>query len=140
MPRTHDTRRRRRPGIARWVAVAIVIHAEALLVVVLAAFFWAPRNADLLLGGMGKGEPESIDISTVDDETSRKILAELEKQEEQAKEEEQKKEREAPTPPGQVVDLPTPKEEKRPENARFASEHDSSATKETKKFGKFDEK
>jgi TonB family protein len=37
-----------------------------------------------------------------------------------------------------VVDLAKPLEEKRPENARFAAEHDSSVAKETKKYGQFD--
>jgi TonB family protein len=133
--------RRRRPRLARWVALAILIHAELALVVGLAAFFWVPRNAEMM-ASMGKGgEPETIDINTLDDETSRKILAELEKQdedEEKAKEEEKKKEEELPQAPGQVVDLPKPAEEKRPKDARFAAEHDSSVTKETRKYGQFD--
>jgi TonB family protein len=120
------------------VALALLIHAELVLVIGLAAFFWVPRNADLLAMGGGKGgEPETIDINTLDDETSRKILAELDKQDEEAKEEEKKKEEESVKAPGQVVDLPKPLEEKRPENARFASEFDSSVQKEMKKYGAF---
>ena len=42
-------------------------------------------------------------------------------------------------PPGQVVDLPTPLEEKRPDDAKFVSEHDSTVTKETKKYGRFED-
>jgi TonB family protein len=139
MPSSQQSRRRPRRRLIHWIPVALLIHAEALLVLGLATFFWVPRNADMLAMG-GRGEPDSIDISTVDDETSRKILAELEKQDEEAKEEEVKKEREAPDAPGQVIDLPTPKEEKHPDKARFAAEHDSSVTKETKKYGKFDDK
>src|SRR2546430_2239973 len=119
MAGSHQSRGRPRRGLGRWVAVALVIHAEFLVVVLLAAFFWSPRNADLLLSGEGR-EGESIDISTLDDETSRKILAEMEKQEEKTQEEEQKKEREAPEAPGQVVDLPAPQEERHPDKARFA--------------------
>jgi TonB family protein len=94
-------------------------------------YFYAPRNADLAPG-------ESIDISTVDDETARKYLAELDKMEEQAKEEEKKKEIETKQSPGQVVDLPKPAEEQRPDNAKFASEYDSKVAKETRKYGRFD--
>jgi TonB family protein len=109
------------------------------LVIGLAAFFWAPRTAEMMaLLGNGKGAPETIDITTLDDETSRKILADLEKEQEKAAEEEKKKEIESPDAPGQVVDLAKPREEKRPENAKFAAEYDSSVEKETKKYGKFD--
>ena len=128
--------------MARWVAVALLVHAELILVIGLALFFWVPRNDEMLsiLGGKG-AEPESIDINTLDDATSKKILAELEKQEaeeEAAKEEEKKKEEETVKAPGQVVDLPQPREEKKPQNARFAAEFDSSVEKETRKYGQFD--
>jgi TonB family protein len=138
MADSHETRRRPRRGLARWVAVALVIHAEFLIVILLAAFFWSPRNADLLLSA-GR-ESEAIDISTLDDETSRKILEEIQKDEEQAQEEERKKEQERPEAPGQVVELPPSIDERHPDKARFAAEHDSSVQKETKKYGKFDEK
>jgi TonB family protein len=39
-----------------------------------------------------------------------------------------------------VVDLPKPLEEKRPDQAKFASEYDSSTEKETRKHGRFDQK
>ena len=135
-------RRRNRPRLIRWVAVAALIHGELVLVIGLAMFFWVPRNAEMqALLGKG-GEPETIDIDALDEETSKKILAELDKQEETikeaAEEEEKKKEEETVKAPGQVVDLPQPLEEKRPQNARFASEFDSSVQKETKKYGAFD--
>jgi TonB family protein len=124
------------------VAVALLVHAELFLVIGLALFFWVPRNAEMMAMMGGKGaEPETIDINTLDDETSKKILAELEKQdqeEEAAKEEEKKKEEETIKAPGQVVDLPAPREEKKPHNARFAAEYDSSVEKETRKYGQFD--
>jgi TonB family protein len=133
-----SNRRRPRPRLARWVALAILVHAELVLVVGLAAFLWVPRNAEMLaLMGGKNGEAETIDINTLDDETSRKILAELEKQEEEAKEEEKKKEEESVKSPGQVVDLPKPAEEKRPDKARFAAEFDSAVQKETRKYGEF---
>ena len=39
-----------------------------------------------------------------------------------------------------MVDVPVPRQERRPERARFASEHDTSTPIETRKYGKFDEK
>src|SRR6185369_10082834 len=56
------------------------------------------------------------------------------------KAEDAKKEVESIHAPGQVVDVPAPREEKRPDDARFASEHDTTVPKEMKKYGKFDEK
>jgi TonB family protein len=140
MDRSPELRRRPRRRLLHWVALALLIHAEVLLVIGLSTFFWAPRDAELMSLNGGKGEAESIDISTLDDESSRKIVAEMEKEEEKAKEEEAKKERESPQAPGQVVDLPRPREEKRPDRAKFAAEYDASVEKEMKKYGKFDEK
>jgi TonB family protein len=135
---TTQPRRRSRRRLARWIALAALIHAELVLVMGLIAFFWVPRN-DEMAAMLGKGgEAESIDINTLDDETSRKILAELDKKEDEAADEEKKKQEEAPQAPGQVVDLPKPAEEKRPDKARFAAEHDSSVQKETKRYGQFD--
>jgi TonB family protein len=54
-----------------------------------------------------------------------------EKQEELKKEEEKEKEKEKDIK-GQVVDLPPPLEEKRPDKSRFLSEYDTKVTKETK--------
>src|SRR5262245_390657 len=140
-PSHQMTRRRGRP-LRYWLALAVLIHAELALVVGLAAFFWAPRTADLAaLNGPGLGgAQESIEINTVDDETARKAIAELERREEQEKAEQVKKEEESTNAPGQVVDLAKPREEKRPDKADFAAEHDSSVEKQTKKYGKFDEK
>lgn len=133
-------RRRQSRRLGHWVALAILIHAELALVIGLVFYFWAPRNAELAELARRAQGPESIEISTVDDETARKILAELEREQEKAEEEKTKKEVESADAPGQVVELPKPREEKRPENARFAAEHDSAVEKETKKYGRFDQK
>jgi TonB family protein len=134
MVSTRQKNRGRRLGF--WLLLALVIHAEGLLVVGVSLYFYAPRNADLSALAQG----ESIEISTVDDETAQKMLAELDKMEEQAKEEEKKKEVESKKSPGQVVDLPKPAEETRPDDAKFAAEYDSKVEKETRKHGRFDER
>jgi TonB family protein len=139
MPPPQQNRRRSRRGLFHWIALAVLIHLEMALVVGLVAYFWVPRNAELA-AGMGKEGPESIDVNTLDDETSRKILAELEKEQEKAEEEKKKKEEESVEAPGQVVDLAKPQEEKRPDKARFAAEYDSSVAKESRKYGVFDKK
>ncbi len=128
--------KRRRQGLGRWLLVAAVIHAELLLVIGVTSYFYAPRTADVSAAAAGQGE--SIEIGSLDEQTSRKIIAEIERQEEKAKEEEEKKQIESPDTPGQVVDLARPREEKRPDNARFAAEYDSTVAKETKKYGRFD--
>jgi TonB family protein len=120
-----------------WLFLAALLHAELLLVIGVGIYLYAPRNSDLMLLRGNAGE-EQIEIATMDDETARKMLAELDKAEEKAKEEEVKKEIDAVQPPGQVVDLAKPREEKRPDQAKFAAEYDSSVEKETRKFGRFD--
>jgi len=134
----------RRPPrrIGFWLIVAALVHAELLLVLGLVMYALAPRNADLQkeLAERNPGDGPSIDVGMVDEEAARRIVADLEKQEEQRKAEEIKKEVDSIKAPGQVVDIPVPREERRPDEARFASEHDTTVTKETKKFGKFDEK
>jgi TonB family protein len=114
--------------------VAAVIHAELVLVLGVAFYVLAPRDADIKRAIAARNQPDSIDIGMVDEDAARRIIADLERQQE----EEQKKEFDSPKPPGQVVDLPAPREERRPDDARFVSEHDSSVARETKKYGKFE--
>ena len=135
MASTRGKQRTRRLGF--WLMLAIMLHVEALLVVGVGLYLYAPRNADLL-AAVGGGE--SIEIGTLDDEASRKLLAELDKQEDKEKEEQAKKERDAIQAPGQVVDLAKPREVKHPDQARFASENDVTVEKETKKYGRFDQR
>jgi TonB family protein len=99
---------------------------------------FAPRDADLKRE-LGDKSGESVEVSTLDDEAARRILAELDDEAEKKKEEAVKKEIDSPTAPGQVIDLPRPNDERRPDEARFAGEHDSTVARETHKLGKFDE-
>jgi TonB family protein len=124
-----------------WLAIAALIHAELGLLIGFALYTLAPRDADIEkeLAANG-GQQESIDIGMVDEDAAREIVADLERQEEHRKAEEIKKEVDSIKAPGQVVDVPVPREEKRPDEARFASEHDTTVEKEMKKYGKFDEK
>lgn len=132
-------RSRRRPGhLSRFVVVALVVHAELALLVGVGLYLFAPRDADVQARLAASKEPESIDIGMMDDDAARRILADLERQDEQRKAEEVKKEVDSVKAPGQVVDVPVPREERRPDQARFASEHDTTVEKETKRYGKFD--
>jgi TonB family protein len=134
------SRRRRRASLGRWVALASVLHLELALLIGVVLYFWAPRQADLDAARKANAEAEPIEVSAVDDSTARRLIADMERQEEQARQEEIRKEQESVKAPGQVVDLPRPREEKRPDEARFAAEFDSSVAKETRHFGKFDPK
>jgi TonB family protein len=130
--------RTRRRGLGFWVAIALLVHAELLLIGGVASYLFAPRDVELAKGLGADGAP--IDVAAVDDDTAREILAELDRQEEQKKTEEAKKEEESLRAPGQVVDLPAPREEKRPDSAKFVSEHDATVEHEVKKYGRFDDK
>jgi hypothetical protein len=131
-------RRNKRASIARWVALALLIHAEIGGTIGIALYFWAPRQADIDAQRRAAAASGPISVSTLDEDTARKIVADLERQEEKAKEAEIKKEEESVKSPGQVVDLPRPRQERRPDEARFAAEYDSWVEKETRHFGKFD--
>jgi TonB family protein len=124
--------------VGRFLVIALVIHAELLLLLGLAAYLFLPRDADVKAQLAAMKEPESIDVGMVDDEAARKIVADLERQDEARKAEEIKKEVDSIKAPGQVVDVPAPREEKRPDQAKYASEHDTSVTHETRREGKFD--
>jgi TonB family protein len=137
---TSSNRPRSGQRLGRFALVALVVHAEILLMVGVALYWLAPRDAELQAQLAASKAPESIDVGMVDDETSQRILADLERRQEEAKAEEVKKEIDSIKAPGQVVDVPTPREERRPDHARFASEHDTSTPIETRKYGKFDEK
>jgi TonB family protein len=137
-------KRSRRQRLSYWLLLAAAIHFELLIAAGVILYYKAPRNADLAALAAAAAESESIEITTLDDETARRLLAEIEveqeREEEQKREEERKKEEEAPDAPGQTVDLAKPVEEKRPDKARFAAEYDSTVEKETRKYGRFDQK
>lgn len=133
---SHKRQPPRRVGF--WLVVAALIHAELVMLAAFGLYALAPRNADLQKSLAGPGE--SIDIGMIDPDAARQIIADLERQEEEAQAEKVKKEVDSIKAPGQVVDLPVPREEKRPEDARFAGEYDSTVEHETHKLGKFDEK
>jgi TonB family protein len=141
MAKIDSPQRRKGSALGRWVALAAFLHLQLLLFCGFALHAWAPRQADVEAAAKlaaSRSGPESIAVSTLDDDTARKLIADMERMEEKAKKEQAKKEEEAPDAPGQVVDLAKPREEKRPEHARFAAEYDSTVEHETRKYGRFD--
>jgi TonB family protein len=138
-----DSSRNKRSSARRigfWIGVTVLIHAEVLLLLGVAAYVFLPRDADLARAFAGRvGGPDSIEVGMLDEAAARELAADLDRQDEERKAEEAKKEIDALKPPGQVVDLPTPKEQKRPDDARFVSEHDSSVEHETKRYGRFED-
>src|SRR5450432_144496 len=135
----HTSGRRGGRPLGFWIAVAAVLHAEIVLLIGVGLYFYAPRSADLARGLSGGDQGPSIDVGMIDEAAAREIVADLEKQDEYCQAEEARKQEESVHPPGQVVDLPAPREEKRPDSARFVSEHDAAVEKETKKYGRFEE-
>jgi TonB family protein len=117
----------RRKRLVPASALAALIHLQIVLLVGLFFYLRAPRDADL-----ARLNAEPIEISALDEEQSREVVAELQKKEE---EERKKEEEEKPTAPGQVVDLPSPQRETPPREARFAAERDSSVDKEMRHPG-----
>ena len=136
--KTSPRSERRVARLSRFVIVALVVHAELALLAGIGLYMFAPRDADLQARLAASKEPESIDVGMMDDEVASRILADMERQDEQRKAEEVKKEVDSIKAPGQVVDVPAPREERRPDSAQFASEHDTTVERETKRYGKFD--
>jgi TonB family protein len=130
----------RKRKVAFWLGIAAVVHGELALILGMAFYFFAPRDADLQRELAARGPGESIDVGMVDEDAARQIIADLEREEEKHKAEQVAKEVDSIKAPGQVIDLPTPREERRPDEARFAGEHDSTVLHETHKLGKFEEK
>ena len=128
-------RRGRTRSLSFWALVALVVHLEVTVGVILWGYFFAPRNAELDLARAGGGVEQAVELSMMDDETARKLLAEMEKEDEKKREEEIKKEVEQKETPGQVVELARPRNEGRSDKAKFAAEFDSKVEKQTKKFG-----
>jgi outer membrane biosynthesis protein TonB len=138
MVRQENPRKIKQKSIIRWIGLALLLHGELALVLGVILYFTAPRQAELdALRREAVARNEPISVSTVDEDIARKIIADLEKQEEKAKAAEVAKETESTRAPGQVVDLARPRDQRRPEDARFAAEYDSWVEKETKKYGKF---
>src|SRR5262245_53863149 len=136
-----DSSRNKRSSARRfgfWFGVAVLVHAELLLLLGIGIYVFAPRDTDIARALAGRGG-ESIEVGMLDEAAAREIIAELERQDEERKAEETKKEENSVKAPGQVVDLPTPKEERRPDDAKFVSEHDSSVEHETRKYGRFED-
>jgi TonB family protein len=119
---------RRDRVLTGFVIASLVVHVNVGLLVVSYVRFTPEEPGD--------SKPLAVDLVSPE-EVGERGAAELtaidrqREQEEQKKEEEaeQKKEREAK---GQVVDVAPPAIEKRPDKARFLSEHDITVPKETK--------
>lgn len=124
--------------LARFIAIALLVHAELALLVGVGLYLFAPRDSEVQARLAASREPESIDIGMVDEDAARRILADIEREEERRQAEQVKKEIDAIKAPGQVVDIPKPREERRPAQARFAAEYDSTVERETRQYGKFD--
>ena len=129
-----DRPRGRKRRLGFWVLIALALHLELGLAVVLFSYFFAPRNADLD-AMRAANEGDSIALGMLEGDAAREILAELDREAERQREEEVKKEVEAKQAPGQVVELPRPMREERPKDAKYVSEYDSTVEKQTRKTG-----
>src|SRR5215813_11094508 len=99
-----DTSRNKQTSARRlgfWFGVAVLLHAELILLLGVGVYLFAPRDVDLARALAGRGG-ESIEVGMLDEDAARKIIAELEKQDEQRKAEEAKKEVDALKAPGQI--------------------------------------
>jgi TonB family protein len=125
--RARGKQRRRRLGPA--TLVALLIHLQLGVMLGLLAYWKAPRNRDLSLD-------DAIAVTTLSDDASRALAADLDREEaerelRQADEQKKKEDEEKPNPDRQVVDIPTPRNQSPPKEARYAAEQDSTVEKET---------
>jgi TonB family protein len=131
--RARQVPRRHRLGPA--TVIAILIHLQLGVMVGLLAYWKAPRNRDL-------SPDDMIAVNTLSEEESRALAADLDREqaEQEKRPEEKKKEEEKPDPNRQVVEIPTPRNETPPKDARYAAEHDSTVERETHRKGTPDQK
>src|SRR5262245_48364866 len=128
--------KRRRLGAA--AAVAALVHVNVLVLVGWAAYAFAPRFAALVRQDRAADAMDQpLAVTTIDDETARRIAEQLVEppDAEHAKDEPAKKKVDDPHPQGQVVSLPPPRQERRPDQSRYLSEHDVTVDKETRRRG-----
>jgi TonB family protein len=130
---------RERGRLGKFLLFALIVHVELLALAGLGLYFFAPRDADLKRK-LSQESEEPVDLKLVDDAAAQEILADLEKQAEERKAEEVRKEVEATKPSGQVVDIPKPLVEQRPDDARFNAEYDATVSRQTKRHGRFDDR
>jgi TonB family protein len=115
--------------------IAALFHVQLLVVLALFAYWKAPRNADL-------SSDDAIAVTTLSEADSQALEQMDREQAEQEKrqDEEKKKDEEKPDPNRQVVDVPAPRNETPPKEARYAAEHDSTVERETHRKGTPDQK
>jgi TonB family protein len=105
----------------RFAALAALVHVQVVALMVLLAYRFAPRAVDLI----AEQDTEPAAMIAIDDERVRQMLAEAEPED-----------RSEPTKPsGQVVTIPKPDRDERPEDAKFVAEYDSKVARETRRRG-----
>ncbi|MBI5477453.1 MAG: TonB family protein [Deltaproteobacteria bacterium] len=133
------------PGIVPWLALAVFVHGFIAGTALLVHLLWPPRaderpmevslvsENDLQPATReGLGRDTSLQLepprTTPEGKTEEEVAAE---EAQKKAEEEAKKQEDATRPPGQVVEIPQPSEEKVPTRAKYVSEYNSSVEKQT---------
>ncbi len=119
------------------MGLALVAHVVGVLVF---GLFGALERLDALSHAPSTAQSSSAASTSQEDDRPMEIETivnqldrpEEKSAEEQLREEQVKKEESEKNPKGQVVDLPTPAIEERPDNAEYLAEHDSKVDRETK--------
>ncbi len=108
-----------------WLFVSIYVHLSVLAVLaILMSMGRLGCNQDVL--------DMPLEVALVPTDQVSPLVPELEETKEELKKSEKKEIEEEKKMKGQVVDLPAPLEEQRPEKSRFLAEHDAKVKKETK--------
>ncbi|MBK8480098.1 MAG: TonB family protein [Proteobacteria bacterium] len=120
------TVQRRGRGVLLFIGISLLAHLQLVLVLVVAATL-NPEGC----GEETRQPPAAFEVALVPDSEalSRARLRGLQRS---LREQEGREEREARLVEGQVVELPRPRDEQRPERAKYLSEYDSKVAKETR--------
>ena len=118
-----NSRSEQRTRLVQFVSISLLAHLQIVLLIV-AVMSFNPQACD-------RGEdwplaPVEIALVTPEQQVKPRELAKKLKEELEEEKREERDER------GQVVELPRPREERRPDKAKYLSEYDSSVTRETK--------
>jgi len=118
--------RRRRRGVLPFIGLSLLLHLQLVLVAVLGATLNPKGCSDVTRSPLPAFEVALVPGPEATEQARLQRLART------LREQERREEREERRIDGQVVDLPRPREEQRPDQAKYLSEYDSKVARQTK--------
>ncbi|HEY3356571.1 MAG TPA: energy transducer TonB [Polyangia bacterium] len=130
-----------RSWILPWLVLAVLVHGQLAVVAFVVHRLWPPaampERMDVSLVSPDEVEPTDADRDALGRDDATLSLApppqpaDTRTEEQKKAEEQAKKQEDSVKPPGQVVEIPQPVEEKVPQKSNYVAEYNSSVEKQT---------